>query len=40
MQHHGLQTYKLPVAVTDIAKGVVNIISDPSTQGVLYEFVG
>lgn len=36
----GLKTYKYPVYVSDIATAVMNIISDPDTQGKTYEFVG
>jgi uncharacterized protein YbjT (DUF2867 family) len=36
----GNHTHKLPVYVGDVAQGVVNIISDPTTASQTYEFVG
>lgn len=36
----GVKTNKMPVYVADIATAAVNILSDPSTAGRTYEFVG
>jgi NADH dehydrogenase (ubiquinone) 1 alpha subcomplex subunit 9 len=36
----GLNIYKYPVSVSDIATAVVNIIGDKSSQGLTYELVG